>query len=675
MLGDECPAGVASLVPAPTPSVSPSGPLPAKASRPLTRARDFFRPGGPLARFHPGYEFRRGQLEMANEVEAALDERRHLLVEAGTGTGKTLAYLIPVITSGKRVVISTHTKNLQEQLFYKDIPLLREQLDRELRVAYMKGRNNYLCRQKLYEAESRPVLSDLVEIEDFRVIREWEKQTPTGDRAELNKLPEDSSVWAKLDARRELCSGQKCQQFERCFITLMHQRAAASDIIIVNHHLFFADLALREDDFGSIIPDYQAVVFDEAHELEEVAGQHFGTQISNYRFDELVRDLQYAAFQKEFGSKQLNRALDALRIRSHAFFALFDAYQGRSGFRDRAEFADRHGKQYSELLDALELLGTHLKLVSKQADEVIPLQRRIQELDRELRFLIEGEDERFVYWIERRGRGTFLQATPIDVAEILSQRLFDQVDTVVMTSATLAVEGKFDFISGRLGVAGARELTVPGHFDFSRQALFYVPRELPDPRSERFPKAAAEEILRVLRHSRGRAFVLFTSYQQMRAVHDIVSFASEYPTLLQGSAPNRALLEEFRKTPHCVLFATASFWQGVDVPGEQLSCVIIDKLPFAVPSDPVVEARIRRLRQAGADPFLEYQVPEAVIALKQGFGRLIRNRKDRGVLVLLDNRILKQRYGKVFTDSLPDYTFTTVIDDVARFFDGQGGTP
>jgi ATP-dependent DNA helicase DinG len=633
-----------------------------------TGVREFFRPGGPLARFHPQYEFRPGQLAMAEEVAAALEDKKHLLVEAGTGTGKTLAYLVPVIASGKRVIISTGTKNLQEQLFFKDIPFLQKHIERELKVAYMKGRNNYLCRQKLYESEMRPMLNNLVEIEDFGVIRAWEKETSTGDRAELRKLPEDSSVWTKLDARRELCSGQKCEQFERCFLTLMHQRAAESDIIIVNHHLFFADLALREDDYASIIPDYEAVVFDEAHEIEEVAGQHFGVQISNYRLDELARDIQGVAFRMQFGSAQLDKALDALRVRTHAFFTLFEGREGRTGFRDRAGFAKRQEKEYSGLLNALELTTSQLLMVRDRSDEVIPLERRAKELAGHLRFLIEGADERYVYWVETRGRGVFLQATPIDVAELLQQRLFDDVDTVIMTSATLAVENRFDFIKGRLGVSEARELIVPPHFDYASQVLFYVPPALPDPRSVRFTQAAAGQITEVLRHSRGRAFVLFTSYQQMRAVHDIVSFALEYPTLLQGSAPNRALLEEFRETPHCVLFATASFWQGVDVPGDQLSCVIIDKLPFAVPSDPVVEARIRNIRQAGGNPFLEYQIPEAVIALKQGFGRLIRSRNDRGTLVLLDTRILRQRYGKVFQDSLPQYTFTTSIEDVDRFF-------
>ncbi len=631
--------------------------------------RQFFSRAGTLSRCHPNYEFRSGQLEMAEAVESALAERRHLMVEAGTGTGKTLAYLVPAILSGKRIVISTGTKNLQEQLFYKDVPFLQKHLGGGISVCYMKGRNNYACRQKIYDAEKEPVLEGLEEVADFEIIREWEKTTETGDRAEIRTLPENSTAWAKIDARRDLCTGQKCQQFERCFLTLMHQRAHESDIIIVNHHLFFADLAVKEQEYGGIIPEYGAVVLDEAHEIEDVAGQYFGLSVSNYQFEELRRDIGAISRRKRFTTEELDRILIAVGDAAARFFALFEECKGRSGFREQEQFLESHQAQYADLLHGLELIAAHLQLIKEAPEEVVPLFKRCASLAKNLETWMEGNDRRLVYWIERRGRGTFLQATPIDVSGILAEKLFDKVDTVVLTSATLAVAGNFDYTRRRLGLESARTLIVPGHFDYASQALLYVPQHLPDPRHPAFVRDASEEIARILKATRGRAFVLFTSYQQMRAVHDRIAFDLEYPALLQGTGPRSALLEEFRRTPNCVLFATSSFWQGVDVPGDQLSCVIIDKLPFAVPSDPVVEARIRAIRNDGGEPFYEYQIPQAAMALKQGFGRLIRSRSDRGVLVLLDNRISKQRYGQVFFDSLPDYRFTTKIGDVERFFD------
>ncbi len=625
-----------------------------------------FGPQGWLARNHPHYEYRRSQLEMAEAVESALDNSRHLVAEAGTGTGKTLAYLVPIIRSGRRVVISTGTKNLQEQVFFKDIPFLKH-LFPEIRATLMKGRQNYLCRQKLYDIEQQPVLEGLEEVEQYGQIREWEKKTETGDRAELEILPDTSTLWSRIDARRESCTGQKCPQFERCFITWMHQRAAESDIIIVNHHLFFADLALRQMDFTSLLPDYAAIVFDEAHELEDVATQYFGLQVSNYRVEELARDTEITMRLKGLRSAEVLGAVGELRRRSELFFELFPSTEGRTSFDNRESFLEVNRGTYSALLNALVRLETELTRLKERPEEINNLARRARELRQAFEVVLESRERNLVFWWERRGRGVFLEASPIDVSAILRERLFERVPSIILTSATLAVGGTFDFLKQRLGLQQATEKVLDSHFDFAKQVLLYTPVHLPDPREPDFARLAAEEVTQILKASRGRAFVLFTSYQQMRDVHERVRRRLRYPMLLQGTAPRTALLDRFRSTPHAVLFATNSFWQGVDVQGPQLSAVIIDRLPFAVPTDPVVAARIRLVNEDGGNAFTEYQVPEAVISLKQGFGRLIRSENDRGVLAILDHRIVRKPYGRVFFESLPGYRRTDRLEEVRAF--------
>jgi len=634
--------------------------------------KDVFGPGGMLERsLFGGYEHRPAQLEMAELVHDAFQTRHHAIVEAGTGTGKTLAYLLPAICSGRRVVISTATKSLQEQLYSKDIPFLQRHFAPNLKVAVMKGRANFLCKSKMDQMADSPMLKGMEELDAFRQIKDWAKLTETGDRTELTFLPDDSELWARIDARRDTCTGQKCPEFKQCFLTAMHARAKQADLIIVNHHLFFADLALKHDDFGSILPEYSAVVFDEAHEIEDVASDYFGRQISNYRFEELARDADQTLRILKLGSPSLLRRTQRLRERSRTFFESFPPRDGRFPFSrgEREAFIDQNRDGYTGLTDALKSIETEFAAMTQKPEELTRLGRRSFELRQELSFLFESNEKNFVYWFERRNKGVFLAATPIDVSQILRERLFELFDTVVLTSATLTVGNRFDYIRQRLGVDHAKERTLPPEFHYGQQALLYLPQRMPDVRDAGFGAKAADQIVRLLELSEGRAFCLFTSYAQMKDLYERVTLRVHYPLLLQGTAPRSALLERFKSTPNAVLFATASFWQGVDVPGEQLSCVIVDRLPFAVPSDPIVSARVRALDEEGRNAFAEYQVPQAVLALKQGFGRLIRAKTDRGVLSLLDNRIQRMAYGKIFMESHPNYATTTELGDVERFME------
>jgi len=613
---------------------------------------EFFGPGGVLEQRLPDYEFRPSQVRMAEAVHEALEGQNHVIIEAGTGTGKTLAYLLPALIHGRRILVSTGTKTLQDQIFYKDIPLLESVVGRPIRSAYLKGRNNYLCRVKLETLHTEGLFTPK-ELRSFQSILDWAGNTETGDRAELGSIGDDSELWSRLDARRDRCLGTKCKDYDRCFLTLVRQKAMESDIVVVNHHLFFADLSIRKSDVAAILPDYSAVIFDEAHDLEDIATDYFGFHISNYRLAEFIHD----ATKMEADVELLSRA-------SERFF---------NGF-----VLIREGRQPIPKLDGIDALIGALqdarKSIKQKKDfsgEFESLARRAGEIAAELDVFRTGTLENYVSWIERRGRGIFLEACPIDISGMLSERLFTRVPTCVLTSATLTVAESFEYIRRRIGFNEGDELSLSTEFNIRKQTLLYIPKNMPDYRHPSYLERAAEEIRSILRASQGRAFVLFTSYRQMEALYDLLCHRLPYPCMIQGKGGGKGrLLEEFRMTPNAVLFATASFWQGVDVKGEALSAVIIDKLPFQVPSDPLVAARSAQIERGGGNAFSQYQVPNAILRLKQGFGRLIRSTTDRGILAVLDNRLSTKSYGRLFMASLPDYEVTDSIEKLVEFMGG-----
>lgn len=626
---------------------------------------DFFGPRGALARVLPDYEERPAQRELAESVERVLREGGLLLAEAGTGTGKTLAYLLPAVELGRRVVVSTGTKNLQEQLLGKDIPLLADALGRELKVAVMKGRANYLCLLRFNSFTQAGSFRRLDEIPLFRAVEHWAPATATGDRSEIDGLPDVVDFWREVNASTENCIGTSCPEWDRCWVTLMRQRALEADVVVVNHHLLCADLAVREQSPGTVIPEYDTLVVDEAHLLEDVATQYFGVQVSPHRIEDLCRDVERELRAGRLDATEVRAELDAVRRRAEWFFKMMAPAAGR---RLRPGWMDEKlEEQRNALLLRLEGLRTAVMALPERPEALSGLAGRAGELAGHVRFITSAEDDEHVCFVEPRGRTPLLKAMPVDVSALLRDLLFDRVRAAVLTSATLAVDGGFAHLKERLGLRPSEELMLPSPFDFGRQAVLYVPPRFPDPRDASFVPRAAQEIARLLRISEGRAFVLFTSYANLNAVAELLAAEVPYPLLIQGEAPRAALLERFRATPGAVLLATSSFWQGVDVVGEQLSCVIVDKLPFASPSDPVVAARIERLRNRGEDAFGAYQVPVAVLMLKQGLGRLIRSSTDRGILAVLDSRLLSRGYGTRFLESLPPARLVHELAHVESF--------
>ena len=650
-------------------------------------------PGGALSGALDEYEHRPAQLTMARAVATALDAGRFLLAEAGTGTGKTLAYLVPAVLSGKRVIISTATRTLQEQIFTKDLPLLRDEVGLPVTAALLKGRNNYLCAARFERFEQQPLFSQPRDAEHWDTFRAWAMRTETGDRSETD-VPDDWNTWFQVSTTSEACTGARCQFYEQCFVTRARRQATECQLIVVNHALFFADLALKlrgsaELELG-VLPAYDAVVFDEAHALEDVATEYFGVTASSGRLANLANDVISRTPGTDPRAATLTAMALELRTRTERFFAavlsaLVPHVDGEAPVlpgEDAFEFSDRRllpetlmsARPQAILL--LETLGAIAALCPEDDVGLGAFHRRAIEAAVALDTTVRAEDPTQVFWASTRGRALTLRAAPIDVGESLSRFLYDSVDSVVFTSATLRTAQAggssrgFDYAVARLGLTGrawdALELDSP--FDYAKQALLYVPGYLPEPSHPDWTLMFAREVFQLLRLSGGRAFVLFTSLRHMDEVHGLVSPHLKVPVLKQGDAPRRALLERFLEAPS-VLFASQSFWEGVDVPGEALSMVIIDRLPFAPPTEPLQAARMDAVREAGGRPFDEYQVPQAALALRQGFGRLIRTARDRGVVALGDVRILRKRYGAKFFESLPPVRRVVKFEDVRTWWD------
>jgi ATP-dependent DNA helicase DinG len=636
----------------------------AKDSLPLTSA-EILGPAGPLAARLAGFQPRSGQQAMAARVEAALAHRGIFVGESGTGTGKTFAYLVPALLSGKKLLISSGTKHLQEQIYERDLPLIRELLEIPVSAALLKGRANYLC---LYRLQRSDWERD-IDARYLQRIYAWARHTRRGDLSEVSDVPEDAAIWSLVTSTAENCLGSNCAHYHECFVNRARREALDADVVVINHHLFFADLVLREEGFGQLLPGVEAVIFDEAHQLPEIASGFFGVSIGSHQLIGLSRDCVAEDLREHSEVPQLRGQAAELEKATAGLRLAMGAKPQRGAWTALVE-AGQVSSAVVELRQKLSALAATLELAAVRGPGLGSCSRRAAELLDRFHTLTETTPPEYLCWFETTARGFTLHLTALDIAASFRQHL-EGDKAWIFTSATLTISKRFDHYCAQLGLEHADTAQWDSPFDYQARALLYVPVGLPNPAVPDYTLKVVQAALPVLRASRGRAFLLFTSHRALRQAAEVLAGTLDYPLLVQGSAPRTELLERFRAAGDAVLLGTGSFWEGVDVRGEALSCVIIDKLPFASPDDPILRARCQALEQAGRNPFLDYQLPAAVIALKQGVGRLIRDERDRGVLVLCDPRLLTKGYGKAFLESLPPIPLTRELGDVERFFSGS----
>jgi len=624
---------------------------------------------GSLARAVSGFSPRAPQQQMAAAVAAAIETQNKLIVEAGTGTGKTFAYLMPALDSGKKIIVSTGTRHLQDQLYQHDLPVVRDALQAPVHIALLKGRSNYLCHHRLAMAASEGRSLSRQQARDLEAIRAWSGRTRSGDISGLAEVSEHSALWPRVTSTIDNCLGQECEYFQDCFVVKARRKALEADVVVINHHLLFADMVLKEDGFGELLPGVDVFIIDEAHQLPEVASLFFGTRISSHQLLDLVRDIQVEHLREAGDMAELPEAASRLEGVVRRFRLALGSGDRRAAWTDIAG-----NEQVRELLQELmALLAQLVEWLGKAAGRGKGLEscwQRSRVLSESLVLLVEGSGSEYIRWFETQRQTFRLNLTPLNVAPAFTRALEVLPSTWVFTSATLAVGNSFTHYTSRLGLDAAETRQLNSPFDYQRNALLYLPQEMPDPNDRAYTQAVVACARAVLAASRGRAFLLFTSHSALQEAASLLEGTLDFPLLVQGSAPRSDLLEQFRQLGNAVLLGTSSFWEGVDVRGDALSCVLIDRLPFASPGDPVLQARIESLRQQGGNPFIEFQLPNAVIALKQGIGRLIRDTDDRGVLVLCDPRLSRRSYGRVFLNSLPDMPRTRDPDDVAAFFSG-----